>query len=64
MSRAKNEAAPINAQRFGIQTPCVKNGTCSDCKSPECICCQILITRFSKIPKRIKVILVNDELGF
>lgn len=64
MSRAKNEAAPINAQRFGIQTPCVKSGTCADCKSPECICCQILITRFSKVPKRTKVILVDENLGF
>lgn len=64
MSRAKNEAAPVNAQRFGISTPCVKNGTCFDCKSSECICCQILITRFSKVPKRIKVILVDENLGF
>lgn len=64
MSRARNEAAPINAQRFGIQTPCVKNGTCADCKSPECICCQILITRYSRVPKRIKVILVDENLGF
>ena len=63
-SRARNEAAPINAQRFGIDTPCVKNGMCYDCKSPDTICCQILLTRFSKIPGRIKVILVNDELGF
>ncbi len=64
MSRAKNEAAPINAQRFGIDTPCVKNGTCSDCKSPQCICCQILITRYSRAPKRMKVILVDAALGF
>lgn len=64
MSRAKNEAAPINAQRFGIDTPCVKNGSCFDCKSPQCICCQILITRYSKVPKRIKVILVDEALGF
>ena len=64
MSRARNEAAPINAQRFGIDTPCVKNGTCSDCKSPQCICCQILITRFSREPKRTKVILVDENLGF
>lgn len=64
MSRARNEAAPINAQRFGITTPCVKNGTCFDCKSPECICCQILITRYSKVPGRIKVILVDENLGF
>lgn len=64
MHRARNEAAPINAQRFGIDTPCVKNGSCFDCKSPECICCQIMITRFSRIPKRIKVILVDENLGF
>ena len=64
MSRAKNEAAPINAQRFGVNTPCIKNGSCFDCKSPECICCQILITRYSKVPKRTKVILVDDNLGF
>lgn len=64
MSRARNEAAPINAQRFGIETPCVKNGSCFDCKSPQCICCQILVTRFSREPKRTKVILVDENLGF
>ena len=64
LSRARNEAAPINAQRFQLDTPCAKTGACFDCKSPDTICCQILITRYSKVPKRIKVILVNDELGF
>lgn len=64
LSRARNEAAPVNAQRFPVDTPCKKTGACFDCKSPDTICCQILITRFSKIPGRIKVILVNDALGF
>ena len=64
MSRARNEAAPINAQRFGVNTPCVKNGSCFNCKSPQCICCLILITRFSKVPKRTKIILVDENLGF
>lgn len=64
MSRARNEAAPINAQRFGLDTPCSKNGMCYDCKSPDCICCQILITRYSRVVKRIKVILVDENLGF
>ena len=64
MHRARNEAAPINTQRFGIDTPCVKNGSCFDCKSPDCICCQIMVTRFSRIPKRFKVILVDEALGF
>lgn len=64
LSRARNEAAPVNAQRFGLDTPCTKNGMCFDCKSPDTICCQILITRYSKIASRIKVILVNEDLGF
>ena len=64
MSRARNEAAPVNAQRFGIDTPCVKNGSCFDCKKEQCICCQILVTRFSRAAKRIKVILVGENLGF
>ena len=62
--RARNEAAPINAQRFQKDTPCVSNGTCFDCKKPGCICSQMLITRYSQIPKRIQVILVNESLGF
>lgn len=64
MHRARNEAAPINTQRFGISTPCVKNGSCFDCKSPDCICCQIMVTRFSRTPKRFKIILVGESLGF
>ncbi|MBQ4514999.1 MAG: lactate utilization protein [Anaerolineaceae bacterium] len=64
MKRARNVAAPINTQRFGLNTPCTKTGTCMDCKSPDTICCQILITRFSRHAGRIHVILVNDDLGF
>ncbi|MBP5669397.1 MAG: lactate utilization protein [Lachnospiraceae bacterium] len=64
MKRARNVAAPINAQRFGLATPCAKTGSCMNCKSPDTICCQFLITRYSKHPGRIHVILVNDSLGF
>ena len=64
MKRARNVAAPINAQRFGLSTPCAKIGSCMDCKSPDTICCQFLITRYSKHADRIHVILVNDSLGF
>ena len=64
MKRARNVAAPINAQRFGLSTPCAKTGACMNCKSPDTICCQFLITRFSKHKDRIHVILVNDSLGF
>ena len=64
MKRARNVAAPTNAQRFGLSTPCAKTGKCMDCKSPDTICCQFLITRFSRHADRIHVILVNDTLGF
>ncbi len=64
MKRARSVAAPTNAQRFGIDTPCSKTGSCMDCKSPDTICCQFLITRYSRHKDRIHVILVNDMLGF
>ena len=64
MKRARNVAAPVNAQRFGLSTPCAKTGSCMNCKSPDTICCQFLITRFSRHEGRIHVILVNDNLGF
>ncbi|MBQ7583094.1 MAG: lactate utilization protein [Lachnospiraceae bacterium] len=64
MKRARNVAAPVNVQRFDLNTPCAKTGTCMDCKSPDTICCQFLITRFSRHKDRIHVILVNEDLGF
>ncbi|MBO4652903.1 MAG: lactate utilization protein [Lachnospiraceae bacterium] len=64
MKRARNVAAPINSQRFGLSTPCTKTGSCFNCKSPDTICCQILITRYSHHEGRIHVILVNEDLGY
>lgn len=62
--RARNEAATINAQRFPINTPCKVTGSCANCKSLDTVCCQFLTTRFSKHTGRIKIILVNENLGF
>ncbi len=64
MKRARNVASPINAGRIGVDTPCVKTGSCMNGKSPDTICCQFLITRFSRHSGRIHVILVNEDLGF
>ena len=64
LKRARNVAAPTNAQRFPIHTPCKQTGACMDCKSPDTICCQFLITRFSQPKGRIHVILVNEQLGY
>lgn len=64
MKRARNVAAPANAQRFDYKIPCKEKGKCFDCKSPDTICCQFLITRYSRHTGRIHVILVNENLGF
>lgn len=64
VERARNVAAPLNAKRFGLSTPCAKTGECADCKRPDTICCQYLITRYSRHEGRIHVILVGENLGF
>lgn len=64
MKRARGVAAPTNAQRFGLSTPCSKTGSCMNCKSPDTICCQILITRYSRHKDRIHVILVGEPVGY
>ena len=64
VSRAHNTAAPINAQRFDINTPCKGSGKCADCKSPDSICATIVTHRLSRPAKRIKAIIVGENLGF
>lgn len=64
IKRARNVAAPVNAQRFGIVTPCTQTGSCMNCKSADTICCNFLITRYSRHAGRIHVILVDENLGF
>jgi len=61
--RVRTIAAPENAQRFGLSTPCSKTGACADCLSPECICAQLLQTRFCRPAKRIRVILIGQDYG-
>ena len=64
IQRIGTHAAPPNAARLGLRTPCASLGHCDDCHSPDCMCSQIVITRHSKYSGRIKVILVGEELGF
>ena len=63
VARAHNVAAPANAQRFGVKTPCGLTGQCGDCTSPDCICSKLVITRFCMPERRIKVVLVGEDLG-
>lgn len=63
-SRARHLAAPMNAQRFGLSTPCSVTGQCGDCQSPDCICNALVATRGCRPAGRVKVILVGEDLGF
>ncbi|MBQ3559946.1 MAG: lactate utilization protein [Agathobacter sp.] len=63
ISRTRNVASPQNCVRLNKNTPCAVNGVCGNCLS-DTICDQIVITRASRVPNRIKVILVGEELGF
>ena len=62
--RVREYAAPKNAQRFSITTPCKQCGECKDCLSPDSICAQFVRTRLSFPAGRIKVILVDEDLGY
>jgi L-lactate utilization protein LutB len=63
MFRVKNIAAPANAMRLDKKTPCVKTSYCEECKSPERICNSWTITEKSFPKGRVKVVLVNQDLG-
>ena len=64
MARARMIAAPVNAQRFAIDTPCKKTGSCANCLSPQSICNYFQIIRRCSPKGRIKVILCGEKLGF
>lgn len=64
IARTRNIAAPPNTVRLNKNTPCAEYGRCFDCQTEDCICCQTVITRRSRQPGRIKVILVGEELGY
>ena len=51
-------------QRFMKNTPCAITGACADCKSEDCICNHILVTRHCRPQNRIRFIIVGEELGF
>jgi L-lactate utilization protein LutB len=64
MIRIKTYAAPVNTMNLDKKTPCRETGVCHDCKSPDRICNYWSITEKSFTKNRIKIILVNEELGF
>jgi hypothetical protein len=63
MYRIMNYVAPANAMRLDKKTPCVKTSRCEECKSPDRICNTWTITEKSFPKGRIRVVLINEDLG-
>jgi hypothetical protein len=63
MQRIKNYAAPANAMRLDKKTPCVKTSICEECRSLDRICNTWTITEKSFPKGRIKIVLINEDLG-
>ena len=64
MFRIKNFAAPVNAMNIDKKTPCRETGFCHDCNSPDRICNTWCISEKCFPEKRIKIVLINQDLGF
>lgn len=63
--RARNIAAPRNAQRLGLQTPCAAKGDrCYDCKSPQRICRALVVYWEKPMSMDMEVVLVRQDLGY
>ncbi len=62
--RARNIAAPKNAQRLGKKTPCaVKGDRCYDCKSPDRICRGLVVLWGPSMGVETEIVLVDEDLG-
>lgn len=62
--RIREKAAPLNAQRFGVDAPCVRTGVCEDCGVEQRICNIYVKIHRAFVPGRITLFLINQNLGF
>ncbi|MEM1484023.1 lactate utilization protein [Oscillospiraceae bacterium PP1C4] len=63
-NRVREVAAPANAVRLGNKVPCKVLGVCHDCQSDERMCCSYSVIGHQKEKGRIKVIIVEEQLGY
>ncbi len=64
IERVKNYAAPVNVMRLEKKSPCGQTGRCENCSSPDRICNTWTITEKSFPKHRVKIVLINEEMGF
>ncbi len=63
-NRARSIAAPANSMRLDRDTPCAKTGSCADCKSPDRICSNFVAIGPQLEKNRIKVLILEENLGY
>lgn len=64
IKRNRAISAPMNAKRLKRKTPCAKVGYCMDCNSPERICNEYTLIKKQRLPERMHVIFLNENLGY
>ena len=65
VERARGVAAPLNAKRLSVSTPCVMDGKCHDCKSPERICRAMVIHMGPPSGmEKCEIVLIGEPLGY
>ena len=57
-------SAPANAVRLNKKTPCTKTGECMNCLSPDRICSSYVKLGYQGNIDRIKIVIVNQDLGY
>ena len=64
VERVKNWATPPNARRLNFKTPCAVTGFCTDCNAPDRLCrVTTIIDRKPRLTD-VRVLVVNQDLGF
>lgn len=60
----KRATAPLNAKRAGLNPPCVITSKCEECISNEKVCNSIVIIQGQENKERMRLFIVNEEVGF
>ena len=63
-TRLKHYAAPANARRLNLKTPCATTGFCEECSSPDRICTDYTLIKKQKDSNRMHVFILKEDLGF
>ncbi|MFW5896868.1 MAG: LUD domain-containing protein, partial [Bacillota bacterium] len=64
LKRSRRVAAPINALRLNLDTPCAETGYCVDCESPNTICAVTVVMEKRPSETEVIVVLVPEDLGY